>query len=92
MFDRTALEMVPEENPISAYTLRKMAMRLRKTRRLQPELVLPVADWNRRIITLAAQPIRVHADIVPEGPGVYLSFAIAPGISMWASPPTCGND
>jgi len=70
-FDRTALEMVPEENQASAYTLRKMVMRLRKTRRLQPELVLRVADWNRRIITLAAKQIRVHAYSVPEGPGVY---------------------
>ena len=56
----------------AAYLLRKAALRLRKSRRLRPELVLRVADWNRQILIFSSSDIFGTPEVVPERPGVYI--------------------
>lgn len=68
-FDRVAAEAAPG---VSCYRLRKAAFALRKARRLRPELVARVADWNRQILSLAAEKIIADASLVPKSPGVYI--------------------
>ncbi len=50
--------------------IRKAVLRLRKVRRLRPELVLRVADWQTRVVTLAFDEIDL--DAIPRSPGVYI--------------------
>ncbi len=47
-FDRVASKLAPGASP---YAVRKAAFGLRKARRLRPELLLRIADWNRRVLT-----------------------------------------
>ena len=61
--------MAPKVDP---YLLRKASLTLRKSRRLQPELVLRVADWKKEIIALAAAVAEKEPGKVPEQPGVYI--------------------
>ncbi len=55
---------------VDPYAVRKTILKLRKTRRLRPELVLQVADWDRDVRTLSWKEL-VTEDL-PESPGVYL--------------------
>ncbi|MCC9641244.1 GIY-YIG nuclease family protein [Rhodopirellula sp. JC740] len=55
---------------ISAETVRRAVLRLRKSRRLKPELVLRVADWDRTVSTYPMQELDL--DSLPNTPGVYL--------------------
>ena len=54
--------------------VRRAVLSLRKRRRLRPELVLRVADWNRVVTTHTHDELasRLSAGEVSTGPGVYL--------------------
>ncbi len=68
-YDKEAAKVAPKVDP---YLLRKASLTLRKSRRLQPELVLRVADWKKEIISLPAEKAEQAPDEVPEQPGVYI--------------------
>lgn len=68
-YDKEAKKVAPKVDP---YLLRKASLTLRKSRRLQPELVLRVADWKKDIIAMPAADAEKDADKVPEQPGVYI--------------------
>lgn len=68
-YDKEAKKVAPKVEP---YLLRKASLTLRKSRRLQPELVLRVADWKKDIIALPAEKAEQEPDEVPEQPGVYI--------------------
>ena len=68
-FDRVARSVAPDVEP---YRLRKAALGLRKARRLRPELVVRIADWDRRVLTFPAEQVVKNPDLVPEAPGVYI--------------------
>lgn len=68
-FDAVAQAAAPG---VSAYRLRKAAFGLRKARKLRPELVARVADWDRQIISIPAKKIVSDAETVPTNPGVYI--------------------
>lgn len=68
-FDRIAGDAA---SGTSKYLLRKASLTLRKSRRLQPELVLRVADWKKTVTALSAREIFDNPDHVPNGPGVYI--------------------
>ncbi len=57
-FDEKILEMDPAAD---VYYFRKSVLRLRKTRRLEPELVLRVTDWRREILTLSLAEARINS-------------------------------
>jgi predicted GIY-YIG superfamily endonuclease len=60
-----------DEN-IDLYAVRKAAFRLRKTRRLRPELITRIADWGREIKSFSAQEISDDFEKVANGPGIYI--------------------
>lgn len=68
-YDTEAKKVAPNVEP---YLLRKASLTLRKSRRLQPELVLRVADWKKQIIALSAADAEQEPGKVPEQPGVYI--------------------
>ena len=68
-YDKEAKKVAPKVEP---YLLRKASLTLRKSRRLQPELVLRVADWKKDIIALPAADAEQQPDKVPAQPGVYI--------------------
>jgi predicted GIY-YIG superfamily endonuclease len=68
-YDKEAKKVAPKIDP---YLLRKASLTLRKSRRLQPELVLRVADWKKDIIALPAEKAEQEPDEVPKQPGVYI--------------------
>lgn len=68
-YDKEASKVAPKVDP---YLLRKASLTLRKSRRLQPELVLRVADWKKDIIAMSAADAEKDAGKVPEQPGVYI--------------------
>lgn len=68
-FDKVALSVAPGA---SVYSLRKAALRLRKTRRLEPELLARVTDWKLSIEERAVDDVRSNPNIVPQRPGIYV--------------------
>jgi predicted GIY-YIG superfamily endonuclease len=68
-YDKEAKKVAPKVEP---YLLRKASLTLRKSRRLQPELVLRVANWKKDIIAMPAADAEKDVDKVPEQPGVYI--------------------
>jgi predicted GIY-YIG superfamily endonuclease len=68
-FDAVAQAAAPGA---SAYGLRKAALGLRKARKLRPELVARVADWDKEVLTLPAQQIAQQPTLIPTKPGVYI--------------------
>jgi len=68
-FDKIALSVTPRA---SVYSLRKAALRLRKSRRLEPELLARVTDWKLTIQERAVTEVRKNPDIVPRRPGIYV--------------------
>lgn len=68
-YDKEAKKVAPKVDP---YLLRKASLTLRKSRRLQPELVLRVADWKKDIIAMPAADAEKDSSKVPEQPGVYI--------------------
>ncbi|TWT97402.1 GIY-YIG nuclease family protein [Neorhodopirellula pilleata] len=55
---------------VEARLIRKAVLRLRKIRRLRPELVLRVAQWDTEVRTMPV--LNLDWDRIPESPGVYL--------------------
>jgi hypothetical protein len=68
-FDAMSAKIDPN---IDRYAVRRAAFALRKTRRLQPELIVRVADWSRVISELSVEQARSDFSRVPETPGVYI--------------------
>lgn len=68
-YDEVARKIAPDAEP---YLLRKASFTLRKSRRLQPELVLRVADWKKTVVAHAASLIADKPELIPNGPGVYI--------------------
>ena len=68
-FDKLARQTAPDVDP---YLMRKAAFGLRKARRLRPELVLRVADWDRTITTHRADQLAEAPKLVPPAPGIYI--------------------
>lgn len=68
-YDKEALKVAPGIDP---YLLRKASLTLRKSRRLQPELVLRVADWKKDIVAIPAEQAEKEPERVPQLPGVYI--------------------
>lgn len=68
-FDKTALDIVPG---VSKYRFRKAALKLRKTRKMRPELVCRIADWDRKITSLKATETLKNKYLLPKNPGVYI--------------------
>ena len=56
----------------SLYEARKAAFRLRKTRRLQPELISRVADWGRKVQVFHIEDLRENIKLIDPHPGVYV--------------------
>jgi GIY-YIG catalytic domain len=57
---------------VSNYLLRKAAFKLRKTRKLQPELIKRVADWGRKVESYPADQLIENLELIPRTPGVYI--------------------
>lgn len=74
--DTAAADTKAAPDSIDAYSIRKLVLRLRKTRRLRPELVTRVAEWDRVIETFSTDDLTeaLVAGRVSDGPGVYLFF------------------
>lgn len=68
-FDDIATEIAPE---VSTYRLRKAALRLRKGRKLRPELIKRIADWQNQVLTYPAEELRQNSDLIPRKPGIYI--------------------
>lgn len=68
-FDKAAQKIAPD---VDVYLMRKAAFGLRKKRRLKPELVLRVAEWDRKTETFSASTIRDDFSVVPDTPGIYI--------------------
>ncbi|QDV68326.1 excinuclease ABC subunit C [Rosistilla carotiformis] len=68
-FDAAALTV---DSDVSLYDVRKAAFQLRKSRRLKPELVLRVADWEKEVVVKPLAEVRADLKVVPTLPGVYL--------------------
>jgi len=68
-FDTIADKIVPD---CDRYEVRKAAMKLRKSRRLQPELLARVTDWKREIRTLSVDEATKNLSGMPSQPGVYI--------------------
>jgi len=69
---RYADEIVPG---VDGYAIRKSVLRLRKSRRLRPELTLRVTDWHRSIATYSYADLDAAIDdgeTITRGAGVYL--------------------
>jgi len=69
-YDMIAREIGGETSDV--YTLRKAAMKLRKSRDLKPELVLRVNDWKREIETMSLEEARANVSRFSTRPGVYI--------------------
>lgn len=57
---------------VDLYRVRKAAFRLRKTRKLRPELIARIADWGREIKTFTAKEISAKPELIDAHPGVYI--------------------
>ncbi len=68
-FDKVAKSIAPD---INSYLLRKGALRLRKARKLKPELVPRVADWKIQVMVFSSQEVNGNPKIIPKQPGVYI--------------------
>jgi hypothetical protein len=68
-FDSLALSIAPG---ISTYLLRKAALKLRKARQLQPELMKRVTDWGTTILMFAAEELVTDPACIPRLPGIYI--------------------
>ncbi|MEM9828245.1 MAG: nucleotide excision repair endonuclease [Planctomycetota bacterium] len=69
--DQEARQMDPNTD---RYAICKAVLGLRKRRKLKPELVLRVADWDREIQTHSVDDLKrgLNKGSVPSEPGVYL--------------------
>lgn len=70
-FDELAEALVPG---CSKYLVRKAALKLRKTRKLEPELLSRVTDWNRTIRSRTAKELASDLAQIPKRPGIYVFY------------------
>jgi predicted GIY-YIG superfamily endonuclease len=70
-FDAIALGIAPG---VPAYLLRKASLRLRKGRRLRPELIKRVASWGTTVFTSPAGQLLADPKKIAAAPGVYIFF------------------
>lgn len=68
-FNEQVRKFDPQADP---YLTRRAVFQLRKTRRLKPELVTRVADWQRKISEFPIEKIRNNMKLIPQQPGVYI--------------------
>jgi predicted GIY-YIG superfamily endonuclease len=68
-FDASVRAIDPE---IDVYLARKAAFHLRKARRLMPELITRIADWDRKVTSLSVSELSNDHSLAPETPGVYI--------------------
>jgi hypothetical protein len=68
-FDSIACGIAPD---VPIYQLRKAALGLRKARRLQPEIIKRIANWDKEVISHLAEELRSNIDLIPRKPGVYI--------------------
>lgn len=68
-FDASVQAIDPE---IELYLARKAAFHLRKARRLKPELITRIADWDRKVSSVTVAALAGDFSLVPNGPGVYI--------------------
>ena len=68
-YDKVSKANVPDGE---TYLVRKASFTLRKSRRLQPELVSRVVDWKKQILAFPASEIANKPELIPNGPGVYI--------------------
>jgi len=68
-FDASARKMSAD---VDLYQARKAAFRLRKTRKLKPELITRIADWGRNVTEYPANELAKDTGVLPESPGIYL--------------------
>lgn len=54
------------------YQVRKAAFQLRKTRKLRPELITRIADWDREIKKFSVEEFSSDEKLAPELPGIYI--------------------
>ena len=52
--------------------VRRAALRLRKARRLQPELISRVVDWKREFLTMTVEHAAANLDQIPKSAGIYI--------------------
>jgi len=60
------------DSTVDLYTARKAAFQLRKTRRLRPELITRIADWDRVVKTHTATSVANDPQLIPKQPGIYI--------------------
>jgi predicted GIY-YIG superfamily endonuclease len=68
-FDATVSSLDPK---VDLYLVRKAAFQLRKTRKLQPELISRFADWGRVVKSYTIQELREQVDSIDRHPGIYI--------------------
>lgn len=68
-FDKIAAELSPGTD---AYLLRKAALRLRKARHLQPELVVQANNWNVKISDYSLEDLTRQLNELTTRPGIYI--------------------
>lgn len=69
LFDSAAEKILPR---CDNYIVRKAALRLRKTRKLQPELLSRVTEWKREIVEYSVKQLSDEKSLIPHRPGVYI--------------------
>jgi predicted GIY-YIG superfamily endonuclease len=74
-FDELSQRLSPG---VPVYFLRKAALMLRKCRKLRPELIKRVADWETTLLQYSAEEVRAEPILVPSCPGIYI-FSNATG-------------
>lgn len=57
---------------VDGYRVRKAAFRLRKSRKLRPELITRIADWGRVVKTFQVEQLAKDPNLVKEHPGIYI--------------------
>lgn len=68
-FDHIASQIVADAD---RYEVRKAALKLRKSRRLKPELMSRVTDWKRDIKTFTVEEASSDLSQIPTNAGVYI--------------------
>lgn len=68
-FDTAVRSIDSESNPEE---VRRAALRLRKSRRLKPELMARVVDWKRDIISMSVEQAASNLNELPQNAGIYI--------------------
>lgn len=68
-FDRIAQGIAGD---VSLYRLRKAALALRKARRLRPELIKRIVEWDKVVHEFKAADLLSNIKQIPRKPGVYI--------------------